>query len=699
MAFNFVNPPNQPFVNGTRTHDYQHGRRLFLGKVDTGQQQDLVPVANVTNLMPKQSFLYYVAINPVMQTDDFLSGALSIFTNGMGALGPSGQVNAMVKSVDLPRFTVDAKTMNAYNKKTIVQNKVNYDPVTLTFYDDAANLVLGFWNKYFMHYYRDSDYLVDGASNGVYSIPTTYDLRQKTKWGFTPTKAKLKPFLRDIQIFALNQKTFTEYRLINPVITTWRNGQLSSADGAGTLECSMTVAYEAVKFRAGQVGPVDMLGWADLSYYDNAPSPLAGNNLNLYSNQGIAGTLAGGTKDLGAGYGDDPSLSLDLISNFTAIQRTYKNLQSVNWGTVAQSTLAQIGINVTRNVINGALNGFLFPTSSSVNTGGATGIVASGLTNLAGYTGGYYNAAAGGSATNSYYSSGYPTGYAVSGTNLVDRWTGAVVGKINAGVNTYLAGQPNTNTVKLGADGQPVTGTIMSSVRDPSTGEIASQFEVGTTASGGYISSNGNLNLVESVRITSADGSTVTYGTYRNGDVLVTNETTGTSQLYPNTTPTYGSTPTRSLSSYSTYGPTYAINPFSGQLTMLNGIANNVLSRPLNAVINGVLTPINTAIDKVFTTATNSLITNIIDPVTGKLTQGIDTLTGQITNLVGFGDPSKNPYLVCEFDSTTGLISGVDYGLSYAKDAWGDTVSVYSDINLNSWVPSDTAIGTNYYDP
>lgn len=696
----FYNPANQPFVNGTRTHDYQHGARLFLGTVNNGATQNTVPVAGVTNLMPKQSFLYYVAINPVMQTDDLWSNLMSVITNGMGALGPSGQVNALVKAVDLPKFTVDAKTMNAYNKKTIVQNKINYDPITLTFYDDAANLVLGFWNMYFMHYYRDSDYPVDATSNGVYGVPSTYDLRQQTNWGFTPAKARLKPFLRDIQIFAVNQKNFTEYRLINPVITTWRNGSLNAAESNGTLECTMTIAYEAVKYRAGHVGPVDMLGWADLSYYDTAPSPLAGNDLNFYTNQGLAGILAGGTRDLGQGLSDDPSLSgQDLISNFTAIQRTYKNLQSVNWGTVAQRTLSQIGINVTRNVINSALNGFLFPTSSSVYNGGGSGIVASGLTNLAGYAGGYYNAAGGGYATNSYYSSGYPSGYATSGTNLVDRYTGAVVGKINAGVNSYLAGQPTTNSVTLGADGQPVTGTITSSLRDPATGETVAQFEVGRTSSGGYVPSDDSLNMVEMRVSTAADGSSVIYRTYMNGDVLMTPGSGGESTLYANSTPTYGSVRTPSMTSYPAYGPNYAVNPFTGQLSMLNGIANNIISRPINAVINGVLTPINNAIDRVLTNATDALITNIIDPITGKLVQGLDSVTGQITNLMGFSDPGNNPYLVCQFDSTTGLISGVDYGLTYAKDVFGDTVPIYSDLSLNSWVPSDTAIGTNYYDP
>lgn len=657
----------KPLSPGQSTHDYQHAAKLFL--------------ADNMRLAPKQTFLYYVCLNV---NQSLLSGLIGSSISSQG-LSDQYEAGMMVKTVDLPKFSIDTKVMNAYNRKTIVQNKINYDPITITFHDDAANVVLNFWNDYYTYYFRDSDY-----EPTLYGVPSTYDLRQRTKWGYSILNSNLQPFLRDIQIFSLNQKRFTEYRLVNPMITAWRHGEHNSAEGNGTMECTMTLSYETVKYRTGYVNPVDVNGFS-LLHYDTTSSPIATSTTNIYTDQGVLGTINGGSKDLARPDGTIGSAG--LVSNFLSVQRAYNNLKSVNWGSVAQKTLSQIGVNVVNSAINGAFSGIFVPTANSYYSGAAGGITAMSLSNLPGYSAGTTNSATGSFfGTNNMYPNGYQPGYTTSGGNLIDRATGAIVGKINAGTNSYFNLQPSTNNVVLGSDGQPVTGTTISQVLDPVSGSVVAEYQVNTTASGGYVTDDPSLNLTQIRSVESSDGTALTYRIYMNGDVLLSGSD-GTSKYYPSTTATMGATPTTSAVNRPYSGATYAVNPFTGQMSLLNGVANRVISTPINAAINGVLTPVSNAIDRAVNTAINSVVTGIIDPVTGRIGQAIDGLTGDIKNLFGFSDPGQNPYLVCSIDGTVQSTFDTSYGLTYATDFTGEVIPIYSDTAMSSWTGSG-----QYYD-
>jgi hypothetical protein len=55
--------------------------------------------------------------------------------NGLKSTGP-----LVAKSCELPRFSVETQVVNVYNHKTIVQTKMNYEPITMTFYDQTNNV-------------------------------------------------------------------------------------------------------------------------------------------------------------------------------------------------------------------------------------------------------------------------------------------------------------------------------------------------------------------------------------------------------------------------------------------------------------------------------------------------------------------------------------------------------------------------------
>ena len=56
-------------------------------------------------------------------------------STGLFSTGP-----LVAKSCELPRFSVETQVVNVYNHKTIVQTKMNYEPITMTFYDQTNDV-------------------------------------------------------------------------------------------------------------------------------------------------------------------------------------------------------------------------------------------------------------------------------------------------------------------------------------------------------------------------------------------------------------------------------------------------------------------------------------------------------------------------------------------------------------------------------
>ena len=77
---------------GPTLRDWQHANKIFVG--------------NNYGLKPKDSFLFHVAfqLNPSISRLD----TTQIMEAGM-----------LVKSVQIPKFTIDTKTLNAYNRPKI----------------------------------------------------------------------------------------------------------------------------------------------------------------------------------------------------------------------------------------------------------------------------------------------------------------------------------------------------------------------------------------------------------------------------------------------------------------------------------------------------------------------------------------------------------------------------------------------------
>ena len=336
------------FSRGTYVRDFKHANKIF--------------VSDAYALAPKHSYLFHVAFD-INQTLSRMPSTEII------------QMGMLVKSASLPKFTIDTKTLNAYNRPNIVQNKIKYNDVTIAFHDDSADVIRDFWYDYMSHYYRDSDY-----SESFYKQNTKYNLQQSEAWGYLPAKynnhGAEQRILDSIRIYSLHQKRFTEYVLINPMITSFGHGQHDYSQATGTLEHSMTVSYETVLYNYGTVKVGENPKNFATLVYDKTPSPLSPAGGGTSSILGPGGLL-----DSASGIGENLSAGgvLGALGAANKAAKTYNNFKGKNVLGMAGAELKNIGLGILKGDSN-VLNRLALPKAGQGN--GSNSLVQNGNTEL-----------------------------------------------------------------------------------------------------------------------------------------------------------------------------------------------------------------------------------------------------------------------------------------------------------------------------
>ena len=628
----------KPLENGT-THPYDHATRLFL--------------SDNFRLAPKQSFLYYVCINVDQSALQSLVGLGSDPVSSQSLI-EQYEAGLMAKRVELPKFNVQTRTLKAYNRKNIFQTGIMYDPISITFHDDAADTVLKFWNDFYTYYYRDSDY-----DSSIYTSPHKYQARQREGWGFSPRNKNLKPFIRDIQIFSLHNKRFTEYRLINPVITNWRHGELDSSASNGLMEAQMTVDFETVKYFTGYVNPVDVNGFA-LIHYDDTPSPISNSITNIYTDSGLLGAIEGTAQDLarpdGTGSGSG------ILSSVLDAYRFYNNIKNTNFKQVGSLVLGQIGTQILGGAINGAINNVIFPTAGTTSQvfpkSGAVGASPYSLPrniNLVSIGGVAVGVIAGAAA--GVFNSGSSTS----------------AGQYNQGVQTSTGPLPNAGSNRVyqinegspyitidGQRGQPVTQEQTAYNINATTGEIIPQFETQGVRTGGYVGVGSlTTNLLDVVNSTDQNGNTITTYVYKNGDRASFNNNGDQVSFVPgnfidvNNTNTNPITPQEIAATgqvVNTNQVQYAVDPATGLVYTAGGttsayVTNTIASLSADSGLAGVFgtgligqtvrAPVSGVAGAVAGRSTKNPLYPVVNDIVGGVSQVVDSVTGSIRNVVG----------------------------------------------------------------
>ena len=316
---------------GDNVRDFKHASKTF---VDGNYR-----------LAPKHRFLFHVVfgVNP----------GIGFSFAGSETL----EASVLVKSVDLPKYTYDLQTHNQYNRKRYTYNKINYDPVSITFHDDNSDVIRNMWYAYYAFYNNDPNY----ESTGTYSLKDTYTKMPNgaRNWGLDRNTGQ---FFSHIKIYSLYQKKYTEYQLINPIITSFAHDRHDYSDSSGLLEHQMQVQFETVKYKSGLTAGDGPAGFAT-NHYDKAASPLTpkgGGTTSVFGPGGLVDAAGSIGSDLASG-----NLGSAVVTGLRGAQ----NLKGANLKNMLKSELTGMATNALRG--NNPIGDFKFPGSGTKGTGGA----------------------------------------------------------------------------------------------------------------------------------------------------------------------------------------------------------------------------------------------------------------------------------------------------------------------------------------
>ena len=330
------------FFGNDYFRDYKHGSKLF--------------VADGHALAPTNKFLFHVYFT-------LNTAEIPELNKAMGGAEGASRIGMLVKTVKLPTFNFEVEEMNQYNRKRYIQKKINYRPVNIAFHDDGSDSVRSMWYNYYNYYYNDPSYGYDGqgSSNPGYNDRDIYSNSRSTyDWGFNgsgPNGDEKPAFFKDIKIYGMNRGNFTSYTLINPIITDWDHDTFDYSAGSETMQHTMTISYETVKYGRGKVGS-EVKGFGDSAVYDTSPSPLrAGSTASLFGRGGIVDSGQSIMDDLASGN------ILGAIRTGGSLRNT---LKGSNVGSLVASGLVSSAISMGTNYLsnNGSSLGSAFSIPS-----------------------------------------------------------------------------------------------------------------------------------------------------------------------------------------------------------------------------------------------------------------------------------------------------------------------------------------------
>lgn len=331
------------FVARDILRDAQHAHKTFT--------------SNNYELAPRNKFLFHVYFT--LNTE--IPGLRSVFGQDEQAT-----IGLMVKTIELPKYSVDTETYNQYNRKRIVQKQIEYDPVEMTFHDDSSDLVRKLWYNYFSYYYLDPSQSYGSAGSAsadagfAYSERDIYTPERKANdWGYfgegfgAGGQLVSKPaFFRDITIYGFNQHRWASYVLINPLITQWSHDRYDYSQGDGTMENRVSVEYETVKYFSGLIGEdgnaTTVPGFGNPTHYDKTLSPNArsGGNATVFGE--------GGLLDSGLGVVDDLANG-NILGAIQRAGRARETFRDADIGDLAAQEATAAAVSVATGIAVGAV--------------------------------------------------------------------------------------------------------------------------------------------------------------------------------------------------------------------------------------------------------------------------------------------------------------------------------------------------------
>lgn len=204
----------------------------------------------LNNGTPRLKFQYFVNFNfnSNPQVSSYVRNFLSIEDQNF--------VTALVKSVTMPNMQINTEVLNQYNKKRIVQTKLDFQPITITLHDTVEGKTLRLWEMYYEYYFREGeanrkqDLNSQGrARNNREFEDDTILNRFNDNIGYNLERVGNNKYLIDsIDIYQVHGGKFSRTEIIHPKITSFTHDTLDYADTAGLMEIRLDFQYENVLY-------------------------------------------------------------------------------------------------------------------------------------------------------------------------------------------------------------------------------------------------------------------------------------------------------------------------------------------------------------------------------------------------------------------------------------------------------------------
>ena len=159
-----------------------------------------------------------------------------------------------VKQIDGPKVNFQYDTLNQYNRKRNVYRRVDYDPVSVRFYDTMSNTALKFWRYLYELNLRDGrnrnpKYGGDRTNNkGVYqpnSLVREDEFISEHNFGLESSVSNSTYPIKSLDLFIVHGGKYNLIRFIHPKVIAMDHDVLSYESSA-PVELGLQFAYETV---------------------------------------------------------------------------------------------------------------------------------------------------------------------------------------------------------------------------------------------------------------------------------------------------------------------------------------------------------------------------------------------------------------------------------------------------------------------
>lgn len=180
--------------------------------------------------IPKPKFMYFV----------------NFVTNDLTSKNQKS-LSFLVKRIDRLQMSYDVTEMNQYNKKRLVQGRIQYGPLSFSFYDVVSGTAAKLIEAYNRFYY--DDFLSKNDNSWSYDIIGS-NFEDSPGWGLA---GRLSPnsnyFLNRIEVYEIYDQYYSQISFINPKFVAVDMQGLNVEESGGN-EINVTAKYEGVVFDA-----------------------------------------------------------------------------------------------------------------------------------------------------------------------------------------------------------------------------------------------------------------------------------------------------------------------------------------------------------------------------------------------------------------------------------------------------------------